>query len=159
MTKKLFTFGYEGISIERFVERLLAAKISCVVDVRAVPISRKKGFSKTAFSKILGESGIEYCHYVAVGCPKDIRDRYRSNGNWSQYAKAYLTYLAGQQDCVREIAVRGEKQACCLVCFETDFNSCHRTFVARDVAKASKLSVFHLTDQKVMPDSVQLLAA
>ncbi|MBK6650144.1 MAG: DUF488 domain-containing protein [Betaproteobacteria bacterium] len=43
----LFTLGYEGLTIDAFIARLQAAQVKTVVDVRELPLSRKKGFSKT----------------------------------------------------------------------------------------------------------------
>lgn len=45
-TQHLFTFGYEGLDIDAFVDRALAAGVRTIVDVRELPLSRKKGFSK-----------------------------------------------------------------------------------------------------------------
>ena len=45
----LFTLGYEGLDIDAFVARVRDAGIRVIVDVRELPLSRKKGFSKSAF--------------------------------------------------------------------------------------------------------------
>ena len=58
----LFTLGYEGLTIEAFIARLQAAQVKTVVDVRELPLSRKKGFSKTAFCTALATHGIAYLH-------------------------------------------------------------------------------------------------
>ncbi|QJX02842.1 DUF488 domain-containing protein [Alcanivorax sp. IO_7] len=65
----LHTAGYEGVDIETFVGRLLDAGVDQVIDVRQYPISRKRGFSKTALSKCLAGAGIDYCHLRELGCP------------------------------------------------------------------------------------------
>jgi uncharacterized protein (DUF488 family) len=80
MARRIYTFGYEGLTIERFIERLKSARISLVVDVRATPLSRKRGFSKVAFAQALGAAGITYVHAKAMGCPKVVRDRYKRDG-------------------------------------------------------------------------------
>ncbi|TNY10814.1 DUF488 domain-containing protein, partial [Escherichia coli] len=58
----LYTFGYEGLEIAAFIARLKSAGIQTVVDVRELPLSRKRGFSKTAFSEALTAGGIAYFH-------------------------------------------------------------------------------------------------
>ena len=65
----LFTLGYDGLTIDAFIARLQAAQVKTVVDVRELPLSRKKGFSKTAFCTALATHGIAYLHpppWVAV---------------------------------------------------------------------------------------------
>ena len=71
----LFTFGYEGLAIDGFIARLKKAGVAVVVDVRELPLSRKKGFSKTAFAEALHGAGIAYTHVPTFGCPKSIRNR------------------------------------------------------------------------------------
>lgn len=43
----LFTIGYNGMDIDRFIAILRKAGIQHLVDIRKRPLSRKKGFSKT----------------------------------------------------------------------------------------------------------------
>lgn len=159
MKKQIYTFGYEGLSLEAFIQRLKSTNVNCVVDVRAVPLSRKRGFSKKSFAAALASAGIKYVHLLPMGCPKETRDRYRETGNWNAYTRAFLTYLAGQTSTIRELAVTVMAENCCLVCFEADFDRCHRTFVARAVARISGYSVTHITSQNLIADSVVQVAA
>ena len=159
MERRLFTYGYEGMAIDAFVDRLEASRIRTVVDVRANPLSRKRGFSKTAFSKALNERGISYVHLPAVGCPKPVRDRYKLDANWTAYTRGFLTYLSKQGDAVSEVARIALTESSCLVCFEEDFNRCHRTYVARAVAAKSGLKVAHIMKQTVILDETSRSAA
>ncbi len=77
---KLYTFGYEGLDLDAFLARLGAAGVCQVVDVRELPLSRKKGFSKRALAAALAAHDIEYLHMPALGCPKPIRARYVNGG-------------------------------------------------------------------------------
>ena len=141
----LYTFGYEGLSIERFIARLKEAGVTVVVDVRELPLSRKKGFSKTAFGEALAHAGIMYSHLPVFGCPKPIRNRYKSDGNWKKYEKAFNAYIATQKEAVGKLAKFSKTASACLVCFEADFNVCHRSLVARAAAAAGSPPVMHLT--------------
>ena len=155
----LFTFGYEGLSIEQFIARLKRAGVQTVVDVRELPLSRKPGFSKSAFSRALRKAGIPYAHFPALGCPKPIRDRYRADGNWPAYVKAFSAYLAKQDEAVTELAGISAKARACLVCFEADFDRCHRSIVARAVAHSGGPRVVHLTLKGEIADAHGRLAA
>ena len=79
----LFTFGYEGLTIDDFIARLKDARVNLIVDVRELPLSRKKGFSKSAFREHLAAAGIGYEHRPALGCPKPVRDQYRADSDWT----------------------------------------------------------------------------
>ena len=72
---KIYTVGYEGLTLEEFLQRLQRAWVQIVVDVRDVALSRKRGFSKTALAAALRDAGMEYLHIRSLGCPKPIRDQ------------------------------------------------------------------------------------
>jgi uncharacterized protein (DUF488 family) len=155
----LFTFGYEGHAIDGFIARLKKAGVTVVVDVRELPLSRKKGFSKTAFAVALKRAGIAYSHAPVFGCPKPIRNQYKSDANWRRYEKAFNAYLATQMTAVAELAKFSKSRKACLVCFEADFNFCHRSLVARAAANAGGAGVIHLTATAEIADRSVPLAA
>lgn len=148
----LYTLGYEGFDIDAFVARVRGAGIKTIVDVRELPLSRKKGFSKSAFSDALARAGVAYLHAPALGCPKDIRDRYKTDGDWSAYSKSFLAYIATQDATVRELVKLSRATTACLVCFEADFTMCHRTYVARAARKLGAPAAMHLTARTSLPD-------
>lgn len=155
----LFTFGYEGLDIEAFVARLQAMKVNSVVDVRELPLSRKKGFSKTAFCEHLQRAGIAYLHVPALGCPKRIRDRYRDDGDWQRYSKNFLAYLKTQRETLQELAKIARATTACLVCYEADHARCHRTYVARAAHQLGAPDVKHLAARTATPDQPLRLVA
>jgi len=159
MADRIFTFGYEGLSQEAFIGRLKVTGVRAVLDVRANPLSRKPGFSKTVFSAALHAVGIIYAHLPAMGCPKLVRDRYRRDGDWPVYTRGFLAHLEGQADALAELARIAGRSPSCLVCFEADFNRCHRTYVARAAAKIGGLRVIHLTDRTEILDVAARSAA
>jgi len=73
--------------------------VKTVVDVRELPVSRKKGFSKSAFCAALSAHGIAYLHMPALGCPKPIRNPYKVDGNWQTYTREFLKPVGGQWWC------------------------------------------------------------
>ena len=74
-------FRLQGLPLEAFIGRLKVTGVQAVLDVRANPLSRKPGFSKTAFSTALNGVEIIYAHFPAMGCPKPVRDRYKRDGD------------------------------------------------------------------------------
>lgn len=158
-TAALFTFGYEGLTIEGFIARLKDAQVDLIVDVRELPLSRKKGFSKSAFREHLAAAGIDYEHRPALGCPKPVRDQYRADGDWAVYTRGFMAHLATVKSEVRQLAATARDHRACLVCFEADFSACHRTYVARAARAAGSPAVHHLTAKTVVADAPASLAA
>jgi uncharacterized protein (DUF488 family) len=155
----LYTFGYEGFAIDSFITRLQSVGIETIVDVRELPLSRKKGFSKTALGDFLKQAGIGYFHVPALGCPKPIRNSYREDGDWQAYTRDFQAYLATQEASVQQLSRFARSSTVCLICFEADFNFCHRSYVARAVMRAGGPPVQHITAKTVFPDQPVRLAA
>ncbi len=141
----IFTIGYEGIDFDTFVNRLKLNNIDILVDVRQTPISRKKGFSKTRLREWLSEHGIGYEHIVLLGCPKPIRDRYRANGRWGVYKKDYMAFLELERgDEVARLAALAAGRSCALMCFEADFNFCHRSLITKKMVADHRFTELHI---------------
>jgi hypothetical protein len=82
---RIFTIGYEGTTVPEFIAALKGAGVERVIDVRALPLSRRPGFSKSALTAALQESGIEYLHLKALGTPAEGRAAARAGRHptWS----------------------------------------------------------------------------
>ena len=158
-TPALFTFGYEGLTIDGFIARLKDARVNLIVDVRELPLSRKKGFSKSSFRENLAAEGIAYEHRPALGCPKPVRDQYREDRDWAVYTRDFLNHLGTVKAEVRSLAATARNHRACLVCFEADFTACHRTYVAKAARAAGGPAVHHLTAKTVFADAPASLAA
>ena len=145
---ELFTIGYEGHTIVRVLETLTDAGINMLVDVRQLPLSRKSGFSKNALAANVQDKGIAYLHIAALGCPKAIRDAYRSDHDWKKYTRDFLAYLHTQDAAISALNELVPASRCCLLCFEADPLRCHRTYVAERVRDTigSALTIIHLTN-------------
>jgi uncharacterized protein (DUF488 family) len=158
-TMDVFTVGYEGLEPEGLLRQLRRAGVRLLVDVRDLPLSRKRGFSKTALAEALGGAGMAYLHIRSLGCPKAIRDQYRVDGDWKAYTAAFLNHLRKQSQAVRELADLCEKHPSALLCYEADAGLCHRTYVARAVAAVSAASVMHIGAAGITPDRAIPVAA
>lgn len=155
----LFTFGYEGLNIDSFIARLKETGIKTIIDVRELPLSRKKGFSKNSFATYLHSAGIAYAHMPALGCPKPIRNAYKINSNWSEYTKEFNTYLATQTSAIKELSKISRSTSACLICFEADFNLCHRSLIARACQKESGVKITHITAKTTIAELPSRVAA
>lgn len=141
------TLGYEGRGLDEWVETLIDASVQVVVDVRDVPISRRRGFSKTALSQRLAAEGIEYRHVRSLGNPRELRHALKDGSlAFRDFAPQFRELLNHRHDELVELADLAVNSRICLVCFEEDPTTCHRSIVAESVIGASDapLTVEHL---------------
>jgi uncharacterized protein (DUF488 family) len=144
-TPTLFTIGYAGISPDELIGRLRAVGVERVVDVRELPLSRRPGFSKQSLSIALGEAGIDYEHVRALGNPKRHRERYKT-GDVGGGARAYRAHLHnGSRSALVELAKSLAGAKTCLLCVESEHETCHRAVIAGAIAeRLPRVSVVHL---------------
>ena len=148
MAANLFTLGYESASIEDFISTLKLAQIDLIVDVRELPLSRRKGFSKNVLNETLAANGIEYVHLKGLGDPKEGRDAAKS-GNMAQFTRIFSSHMESDRakaDLEIAIGLVQSKNAC-LLCYERNHQDCHRTIVAKAIS--------HRTSQHVKPIGVR----
>lgn len=127
----LLTIGYEGLDLPQFMKYLAWHKVEVLVDVREIPVSRKKGFSKSALADAMAEKGIGYEHIKALGSPGPIRKQLKSDWDYDTFFEAYEDYLNGQGDALDSLSeIIEEHRRVCLLCFEKAHEQCHRSRVA-----------------------------
>lgn len=143
--KRLATIGYEGASIPDFIATLKLVGIETVVDVRELPLSRRKGFSKNALSGFLQAAGIGYLHLRDLGDPKDGREAARE-GRVADFRRIYSKHLrtVRAQLALTELRAIVASTDACLLCYEREPNQCHRTMVAAALADEGRIWVAHL---------------
>jgi uncharacterized protein (DUF488 family) len=140
MTLKIFTIGYEGVTVDEFIAALRKAGVERVIDIRAVANSRRPGFSKTPLSNALGEAGIEYVHLRALGTPADGRAAARAHRD-EDLKRIY----AGQLELPEAIAQSAQmlhlaaEKPSALLCMERDPKHCHRTLLVQAVARDAEI--------------------
>jgi len=131
----LFTIGYEGITVERYLNMLIKNNVCVLCDVRNNPLSRKFGFSKNSLQKHLGNIGIEYVHIPELGISSEKRNNLNSDEDYQNLFKDYQTSLSMRLehlDSLHQLLV--SKGRIALTCFEHDPSHCHR-HVIRDFLK------------------------
>ena len=129
------TIGYEQSNLEQFTERLATAGVDMIVDVRAVPLSRKPGFSKNRLIAALEAKQVEYKHMVRLGAPRAVRDDLRATGDWPQYARGYAAHLDGCDAEIQALLDLAAERTICLLCFERDPAVCHRSLITQRMAE------------------------
>jgi uncharacterized protein (DUF488 family) len=112
-----------------FARHLEAAGVQRLIDVRELPISRRRGYAKTALGEAMADVGIEYVHVKALGNPKLFRDMYKS-GLVEEGRRLYREHLLGEhRDALQELVPLLEGKRSALMCVEHDASTCHRTVI------------------------------
>jgi uncharacterized protein (DUF488 family) len=112
-----------------FAERLRDRGVECLIDVRELPISRRRGYAKTALSEALERHGVQYVHMRALGNPKPYRDMYKA-GRVEEGRRAYRQLLVSERlGAVEEIVPLLREKRCALMCVEHEEDTCHRSVI------------------------------
>lgn len=122
--------GYERHKDHRaFAQHLSDTGVEQLLDVRELPISRRRGYSKSALSQAMAGVGIEYVHLKTLGNPKPFRDMYKS-GRVDEGRQRYEEYLLSERrDALRDLVPLLRDKRSALMCVEHDPRTCHRTVI------------------------------
>ena len=143
--KAICTIGYEGGTVAGFIRALKDADVELVLDIRAAPVSRKKGFSKNQLAAHLADAGIGYRHLRGLGTPKRGREAARA-GDVESFERIFLEHMEEPEallDLGEAIAL-ARAQPVCLLCLERDPKHCHRLIVGNRMAGESGQKLRHL---------------
>src|SRR3978361_2066585 len=128
---KLATIGYEQATQGSVIDKLKAAGVEVVIDVRAGAASRRAACAKTLLAASLREAGIGYVHLRALGTPKPGREAARKGRIAEMRAiyEAHLSEPAAQLQRAQAAEIARDRPTA-LLCYEADPAGCHRSIVA-----------------------------
>jgi uncharacterized protein (DUF488 family) len=131
----LFTIGYEGISLEEYLNRLIRNDVKILVDVRNNPLSMKYGFSKSQLKRFCENSGIQYVHFPEVGIQSEQRQELNTQADYDRlfadYRASNLAKTQTTQYAILDLLKRYQRIA--LTCFEANISQCHRKHLAEAI--------------------------
>jgi uncharacterized protein (DUF488 family) len=141
----LYTIGYEKARLDDVVAALVAAGVATLIDVRDRPISRRPGFSKRQLAAAAEAAGIRYLHLQALGTPPEGRLANRQRA-WPRFWGIVEERLAGADAelALQQAAAVAQQGASCLLCYEADWQICHRRRVGEILAQRHGFAVSHL---------------
>jgi len=130
--KTIFTIGYEGLTIESYINRLVQSNITILADVRRNPISRKHGFSKRILSQEITDIGIIYLHIPELGIASSYRKNLTKQQDYDKlfgwYKTEWLPYQKESVDKLISFVDGGALHA--ITCYEENYRRCHRSHLA-----------------------------
>ncbi len=133
----LYTLGYEGISLEAYLNKLIRNDIKVLVDVRNNPLSQKFGFSKSQLMRYCEGLNIEYVHFPEVGIQSEYRQQLNKQSDYDNlflsYKKKTLTRTTSTQESILDLLK--QKKRIALTCFEADICQCHRKHLAEAISQ------------------------
>jgi uncharacterized protein (DUF488 family) len=124
MSAKIVSLGYERRSIDEVLNILASHKVVKLLDIRELPLSRRKGFSKNALSAHLEEAGIQYCHIRAAGNPHR-----KEKDDIKHCLRKYARYLQNNPAIIETIAAELSKKPVAVLCYEREHRNCHRSIL------------------------------
>lgn len=144
VTTQLFTIGYAHATQDALIAALRREKVELLADIRALPLSRRAGFSKTSLKAAAEEAEIEYRHFKHLGTPKEGRDAARK-GDYATLRRVY----EGQLELPEALAQMAEIQTLaagkrtCLLCYCEEAEKCHRSLLIEHAFADSNVSHLH----------------
>jgi uncharacterized protein (DUF488 family) len=123
---RVLSLGYEGLDLGEFVALLRRHGIRQVADVRDLPLSRKKGFSKGPLGARLAAEGIGYLNLRTLGAPRDLRQAKRAGMDLAAFRRAYARHLRDGKAELAKLAALAAEAPTALLCYERDAAQCHR---------------------------------
>ena len=137
----LSTIGYEGRSLEGYLNLLLRSGVTLLCDVRRNPFSRKWGFSKNTLAMGCEAVGIRYENLPELGIAAEKRHAVESEQDrdalFADYERHTLPQASAAIERIGDRIRAGERVA--LTCYELDPQDCHRSRLAAALVRRAKL--------------------
>jgi uncharacterized protein (DUF488 family) len=135
----VYTIGYEGISVDTFINTLIKNSIDVVVDVRAVPLSRKYGFSGGQLENMLPKINIKYSSLKGLGVADSIRKRIGEISR-DEYLGLYEISIKNKTEQLKELSqIVNLDGNVAILCFEKNHKECHRSVVSEHIQTDKKV--------------------
>jgi uncharacterized protein (DUF488 family) len=129
VTGRIYSVGYEGMTLDGLVDRLAGAHVTTLVDVRLNPVSRKPGFSKRRLTEALAAAGIEYVHEKSLGNPAENRDSFRVGDGQEGRQRMREMLSNGAGEALDRVIDLASTERIAVLCVERESQRCHREVI------------------------------
>lgn len=148
----IYSIGYEKALLGEVIAALVDAGVAVLLDVRDRPISRRPGFSKRQLAASIEDAGMRYVHLAALGTPPEGRLANKRR-DWERFWEIVDDKLArpeAELDLQRAAEIAAASPSC-LLCYEADWQICHRSRIAEILARRHGFAQRHLTIPRIAP--------
>lgn len=141
----VYTAGYEGKSIDAFLNSLTESGIAHLIDVRRNPIARRYGFHRSTLARLCDRLSIKYSHVPELGIASELRQQLDTEEDYQALFRRYeATTLETERLAIKTISGWIQQSPSVLVCMEANPTCCHRARLAEPVSRATGLPIVHL---------------
>ena len=148
------TIGHSTLSVDELAQRLQAAQVTRLIDVRAIPRSRTNPqFNQDTLPAALAPHGIAYQHLARLGGRRSAQrnvapevNAFWDNRSFHHYADYALqpAFRAG----LAELREAGQRERCAVMCSEAVWWRCHRRIIADHLLAAGE-TVRHIMSDRI----------
>ena len=133
----LYTIGYEGISLEQYLNKLIVNNVKVLCDVRKNSLSMKYGFSKSQLQNACESLKIKYVHIPDLGIDSDKRQSLNSQNDYDRLFKQYekTTLVENKTAIATVLKLLKQNERIALTCFEAHQCQCHRGTLAKAITQ------------------------
>jgi len=142
--KSIYTAGYEGKTVDEFLNLLMESGISRLIDVRYNPISRRYGFHKSTLLRLCSSLKIDYQHLPGLGIPGSEREHLDSDHQYTSLFENYRCSLPSREKDLTNVSRLLKSEPSVLVCMEANPEFCHRNVLAQHLTTLIDMTINHL---------------
>ena len=135
MAGRIYSVGYEGLTVDGLVERLAGSKVTTLVDVRLNAVSRRPGFSRRQLEAALSGAGIDYIHEKELGNPLDNRRSFQNGDATDGRKRMRAILLNGASEALQRLVDLASRERIAVLCLERDHDRCHRAVITEMVVE------------------------
>lgn len=141
----VFTAGYEGLSVDAFLNLLIEHGVRRLIDVRHNPTARRYGFHRSTLQRLTGNLDIDYIHVPELGIHSSLRQELDTMDDRESLFDHYeKTTLSDNEKALDQVACWMKEKPSVLVCMESEAVCCHRSRVAKRISQRTSLPIKNL---------------
>lgn len=132
----LITIGYEGRTLENYLNKLIINGVRVLCDVRKNSLSMKYGFSKSQLKFACEGVGIKYFHFPEFGIESNKRKVMVTQNDYDELFDEYKDTILRSTEIeqLKLLDLLKKEKRIALTCFEANIHQCHRKHLAESIA-------------------------
>ncbi len=142
--RAIYTTGYEGLQVDKFLNLLLKNGIEQVIDVRRNPTSRRYGYHKSTLLSLCQKITLGYEHFCELGITGKDRANLNTSSDYDRVFNKYEKETLSNQSLVDSVIKLITAKPSVIICSEKNPAYCHRTILAKRLEKITGLPIYDI---------------